>query len=408
MEVEILLEDRSSGRGIDPDGLSRGTSEAIDLRDGGTQFGGFGVSRVMQAVNGEIAAALTGKVFTNQEAFDRVLIEMDGTYNKSRLGGNALIATSMAFAHTQADHAKMPLWKFLAGDRPARLPLPEIQLFGGGAHAAGRIDIQDFMIIAIGAETFEQALEWTAEVYRSAGILLKERGLLAGVADEGGWWPLFNSNESGLEWTVKAIEHAGFRPGTDLAISLDVAASEFGKDGIYHLYRDGCTLDRSGMVDLINDWLQRYPIVSIEDPMAEDDVEGWNGFLERIPDGVQVIGDDLLVTNQDRVRETKGFNACNALLVKPNQAGTLTEAFGALRTANEVGWNTVLSARSGETEDITIVHLAVGWDADQLKVGSFSRSERMAKWNEGLRIAEAIGNSVLPPKSEFPWGWEKI
>ncbi|HIL87615.1 MAG TPA: phosphopyruvate hydratase [Deltaproteobacteria bacterium] len=403
VEADIVLEGGSLGRAIAPAGASRGSAEAVDLRDGGERFGGFGVSRAVQAVNTEIASALAGKRFSGQAMLDQELIALDGTPTKSRLGGNATTAVSMAFAHAQAAHAGMPLWKWLAGERPVRLPLPEIQLFGGGAHAAERVDVQDFMVIAVGATTFAQALDWTAEVYRAAGSLLKVQGLLAGVADEGGWWPMFESNEAGLEWTVRAIEQAGFRPGTDLAISLDIAASEFGNNGSYRLNRDDRVLDRDEMTDLLCGWLRNYPIVSIEDPLAEDDLEGWQGLLERLPESVQVIGDDLLVTNAEHVRRAQKNSSCNALLVKPNQAGTLTEAFEALQAAHAAGWNTVVSARSGETEDVTIVHLAVGWGAAQLKVGSFARSERMAKWNEGLRLAEAIGSDALPPRSEFPW-----
>ena len=403
VEADVVLEGGSLGRAIAPAGASRGSAEAVDLRDGGERFGGFGVSRAVQAVNTEIASALAGKTFSGQAMLDQALIALDGTPTKSRLGGNATTAVSMAFAHAQAAHAGMPLWKWLAGERPVRLPLPEIQLFGGGAHAAERVDVQDFMVIAVGATTFAQALDWTAEVYRAAGSLLKVQGLLAGVADEGGWWPMFESNEAGLEWTVRAIEQAGFRPGTDLAISLDIAASEFGNSGSYRLNRDDRVLDRAEMTDLLCGWLRNYPIVSIEDPLAEDDLEGWQGLLERLPESVQVIGDDLLVTNAEHVRRAQKNSSCNALLVKPNQAGTLTEAFEALQAAHAAGWNSVMSARSGETEDVTIVHLAVGWGAAQLKVGSFARSERMAKWNEGLRLAEAIGSDALPPRSEFPW-----
>ena len=407
VEADIVLEGGSLGRAIAPAGASRGSAEAVDLRDGGERFSGFGVSRAVQAVNTEIASALAGKRFSGQAMLDQELIALEGTPTKSRLGGNATTAVSMAFAQAQAVHAGMPLWKWLAGERPVRLPLPEIQLFGGGAHAAQRVDVQDFMVIAVGATTFAQALDWTAEVYRTAGSLLKEHGLLAGVADEGGWWPMFESNETGLEWTVRAIEQAGFRPGTDLAISLDIAASEFGTDGTYRLNRDNRVLNRTEMTDLLCGWLRNYPIVSIEDPLAEDDLEGWCGLLDRLPEGVQVIGDDLLVTNAERVREAQQNSSCNALLVKPNQAGTLTEAFEALQAAHAAGWNTVVSARSGETEDVTIVHLAVGWGAAQLKVGAFARSERMAKWNEGLRIVETIGRDTLPPRSEFPWKYSR-
>ena len=284
-----------------------------------------------------------------------------------------------------------------------RLPLPEIQLFGGGAHAGRRVDIQDFMVIAIGARTFAEALDMTAEVYRAAGRLLAEKGRLMGVADEGGYWPAFDGNEEGLSLAVAAIEKAGFTPGADMAISLDIAASDFGKDGRYRLARDGRELDRDGMIEMLLGWLGKYPIVSIEDPLAEDDEDGLIAFSKAAGSRLQIVGDDYIVTNAERVRRAQSVGACNTALIKPNQAGTLTETKAALDAARAGGWGAIVSARSGETEDVSIVHLAVGWGVKQLKVGSFSRSERMAKWNEGLRIAEAIGGE-LPARSEFPWG----
>ena len=401
VEVDLWLSDGSLGRGVAPAGASRGSAEAVDLRDGGSALGGFGVRHALSLLNGEIAENLQGKHFTNQAELDQELIELDGTSNKSRLGGNSLIATSLAFAQAQAAHQQQPLWQSLCTSTPAYLPIPEIQLFGGGAHAAGRIDIQDFMLIAVGAQTFGEALEWTAEVYRTAGELLRESGLLAGVADEGGWWPQFSSNEEALEWSVRAIEAAGFKPGQDLAISLDVAASEFGQSGSYRLSRDQRVLNRVEMLELLKNWLKHYPIISLEDPLAEDD--DWKAVLPALGGTVQVIGDDFLVTNASRVQQAATHQSCNALLVKPNQAGTLTETKAALDVAHAAGWQTVVSARSGETEDVAIVHLAVGWGAAQLKVGSFSRSERMAKWNEALRIGEALGSTQLPPKDWFPW-----
>ena len=287
---------------------------------------------------------------------------------------------------------------------PPRLPLPEIQLFGGGAHAARRVDIQDFMVIPVGAATFAEGLDMTAEVYRAAGALLAAQGKLAGVADEGGYWPAFDTNEEALALAVAAIERAGFVPGKDLAISLDVAASDFGKGGRYRLAREARELDSDGMIDMLLGWLARYPIVSIEDPLAEDDEAGLIAFTKAAGPKLQIIGDDYLVTNAGRVARAQAAGACNTVLIKPNQAGTVTETKAALDAAHAGGWSTIVSARSGESEDVSIVHLAVGWGARQLKVGSFSRSERMAKWNEGLRIAEAIGDGTLPPRSAFPWG----
>jgi len=258
-------------------------------------------------------------------------------------------------------------------------------------------------VVAVGAGTFAEALDWTAEVYRAAGAILATEGKLAGVADEGGWWPAFADNESALELAVRAIEKAGLRPGDDMAISLDVAASEFGRGGRYRLAREDRDLDSDGMIDLLRAWIGRYPIVSIEDPLAEDDEAGLVAFTKAAGPRLQIIGDDYLVTNAGRVRRAKDVGACNAVLIKPNQAGTLTETKAALDAARAAGYGAIVSARSGESEDVSIVHLAVGWGVDQLKVGSFSRSERMAKWNEGLRIGEAVGGA-LPPRSAFPWG----
>jgi enolase len=340
----------------------------------------------------------------DQAAIDSRLIELDGTGDKSRLGGNAMIATSMAVAQAAAASAGEPLWRHLRGGSVPRLPLPEIQIFGGGAHAGRRVDIQDFMVIAIGVEDYTQALDWTAEVYRAAGELMAEAGKLSGVADEGGYWPDFDGNEDALAMMVRAIERAGLEPGADMAISLDIAASEFGRDGRYRLARDGRDMDSDGLIEMLLGWIGAYPIVSIEDPLAEDDPDGFARFTKAVGNHVQVVGDDLLVTNATRVREAAEENHCNALLVKPNQAGTLSETRAAFDAARTAGFGTIISARSGETEDVTMVHLAVGWGAPQMKVGSFARSERMAKWNEGLRIARtAGGRGALFPRTEFPW-----
>jgi enolase len=395
VEAELRLGGGAVGRAIAPAGASTGSGEAIELRDGGTRLGGRDVRGAVAAVNGEIAAALTGRDAADQAAIDRILIGLDGTPQKRRLGGNALVAVSMAALHAAANAAGRPLYAYLLGEAAeAVMPLPEIQIFGGGAHAGRRVDIQDFMIVAPSARSFDQALEWTAEVYRAAGELMAERGLLQGVADEGGFWPAFESNEAALDAVMRAVERAGFTPGREIAISLDIAASEFHQNGLYRLARDGRSLDSDGMAEMLMGWLDRYPIVSIEDPLGEDDAEGLRRFTAAVGDRMQIVGDDFLVTNAERVQKAATMGACNAVLVKPNQAGTISEAKAALDAARVAGWGAIVSARSGETEDVTIVHLAVGWGASQLKVGSFARSERMAKWNEALRIEEALGPRV--------------
>jgi enolase len=394
VEVEVALAGGARGRAIAPAGASRGTHEAVDLRDGGPRLGGMDVAGALANVNGPMARALAGLDARDQRAVDAALVALDGTPTKARLGGNATIACSLAVLHAAAADAGEPLWRYLAAGAPVTLPLPEIQIFGGGAHAGRRVDIQDFMVMPLGAGRFDAALAMVAEVYRAAGALMGEAGKLAGVADEGGWWPAFDTNEEALDWLVRAIERAGFAPGADVAISLDVAASEFGRAGRYRLGLEGRDLDSDGMIELLLGWLARYPIVSVEDPLAEDDAEGMARFTRAVAGRVQVIGDDFLVTNAARVAAAAAAGACNAALIKPNQAGTVSETRDALEAARRAGWATIVSARSGETEDVSIAHLAVGWNAGQLKVGSFARSERMAKWNEVLRIEEALGSAA--------------
>lgn len=391
VEAEVRLAGGASGRAIAPAGASTGSGEAVDLRDGGEAFGGLDVTVAVGNVGRLIAPALVGLDGMDQAAVDRRLLELDGTVDRSRLGGNASIAVSMAVAHAAAAAAGLPLWRHLGGDAACTLPLPEIQIFGGGAHAAGRLDVQDFLVVCPGAASFAQALDWTAEVYRAAGRLLAEQGLLKGVADEGGYWPEFADNEAALAMLTRAIECAGFRPVEQVAIALDVAASQFGQGGRYRLARDGRELDTGGMIELLLGWLARYPIVSIEDPLAEDDPQGFVAFTRQAHGRCLVVGDDFLVSDAGRVRAAAHNAACTAVLLKPNQRGTLTETRAAWDAAQAYGLTGIVSARSGESEDTTIVHLAVGWGVPQLKVGSFSRSERMAKWNEGLRIEEALG-----------------
>ena len=393
VEAEVRLAGGAVGRAIAPAGASTGSGEAIELRDGGPRLGGRDVQQAVAAVNGEIARALAGRDAAEQGPLDRLLVDLDGTPQKRRLGGNSLVAVSMAALHAAAAATAKPVYEHLLGDAAeAGLPLPEIQIFGGGAHAARRVDIQDFMVVAPAAECFGQALEWTAEIYRAAGEAMAAAGLLHGVADEGGFWPEFETNEAALDALTAAIERAGFTPGEEVSISLDIAASEFHRDGRYRLAREGRDFDSDAMIEMLLGWLDRYPIASIEDPLAEDDPDGLRRFTAAAGHRVQIVGDDFLVTQAARVRAAAAAGICNAVLVKPNQAGTVSEAKAALDAARQAGWGAIASARSGETEDVTIVHLAVGWGVRQLKVGSFARSERMAKWNEALRIEEALGS----------------
>lgn len=393
VEVEVTLLDGTVGRGIAPAGASTGSNEAVELRDGGSAQAGYGVSRAVANVKNEIAPVLVGQDAVHQEIIDGVLVELDGTPNKSRLGGNALIATSMAVLQAAANTHHIPLWRYLAGEQAVQMPLPEIQIFGGGAHAGRRIDIQDLLVMPVGAHSMDEALAMVADVYRAAGDLMSEAGRRAGVADEGGWWPDFASNEEALQMLTKSIEKAGYTNG-EIMISLDIAASEFGSGGIYRPGLEGRSYSRDEWIEVLLQWLAKYPILSIEDPLAEDDTEGMIAFTQAVGAKVQVIGDDYLVTNAARVTKAFEQKACNAVLIKPNQAGTITETLAALQAAKACGFSTIVSARSGESEDVMISHLSVGWNAGQLKVGSFARSERMAKWNELLRIEEALGSAA--------------
>jgi enolase len=396
VEAEVTLAGGAVGRAIAPAGASRGSGEAMELRDGGKAFAGLGVDRAVAQINGPIAKRLKGGDASEQAAIDGALLALDGTRDKSALGGNAMIAVSMATLHAAAGARKQPLWRHLAettGAKP-RLPMPMIQIFGGGAHAAGRLDLQDFLVIPQAADSFDRALAMCAEIYASAGRIMAEAGKRFGVADEGGWWPDFAGNEEAITTLVRAIEAAGFKPGVDVGIALDVAATELRQGAGYRLGREGKSLSLDAMIALLGGWVERYPIVSIEDPLAEDDWEGMTRFAAA-HGAIQIVGDDLLVTDAARVKRAIDVRACNAALIKPNQAGTITETRAAFEAARQGGMATVISARSGESEDSTIVHLAVGWDAGQLKVGSFARSERMAKWNEGLRIAETLGQAAF-------------
>ena len=402
VEAEVTLKDGAKGRAIAPAGASKGTREALELRDGGEPFGGLDVLQAVGHINGEIAKALIGTDAENQFALDQTLIALDGTENKTRLGANATLAVSMAAAHAMAQASGLALYRYLGQGKVGRLPMPQIQIFGGGAHAGRRVDVQDFMVVCPGASSFAQALEWTAEVYRHAGLLMAQRGSLFGVADEGGWWPDFSSNEQALELLVLSIERAGFIPGEQVAIALDIAASEFGKRGQYRLGLESRALDSDGLIEMLLGWIAKYPIVSIEDPLAEDDPEGFARFTQAIGDRLQIVGDDFLVSSSKLIREAANIGAANTVLLKPNQRGTLSETLEAWKVAQELGYAAIVSARSGETEDTTIVDLAIGWNVGQLKVGSFARSERMAKWNHALRIEEELaGNAHFAGASVF-------
>ncbi len=402
VEAEVVLTGGLRGRAIAPAGASTGSGEVLDLRDGGSAFGGMDVQKACSAINEVISGALSGMAIADQSALDGRLVELDGTATRSRLGGNAIVATSMALLHARAAASGLPLWRLLAGDYPVRMPLPEVQIFGGGAHASRRVDVQDFMVMCPAAASFAQALEWTAEIYRAAGARMKKAGSLQGVADEGGYWPSFSSNDQALDALMLAITDAGFAPGRQVGISLDIAASDFGRAGRYELALENRVLDSDDMIKMIGAWVDRYPILSIEDPLAEDDPEGFRSFCAEYGSRCQIVGDDFLVTRADRVRTAAKEASVNAVLIKPNQVGTITEAQAALQAGKDAGFATIVSARSGETEDVTIAHLAVGWDAGQLKVGSFARSERMAKWNEVLRIEESLGD-----KARY-WGWDAL
>lgn len=403
IEVEVRLESGAIGRSIAPSGASTGSREALDRRDGGKRLGGFGVNGAIEAVNGPIAERLTGLLATDQRAVDNALIALDGTPQKTALGGNAIVATSQAVAWAAAGARGLPLWQHLrtlAGldAMHGHIPAPMIQIFGGGRHAGNRIDIQDFLIVATGARNFAEATEWIAEVYIAAARRMAEQGKLNGIADEGGVWPDFTANEDGLEALTRAIERAGFRPGTDIGIALDVAATSFYADGRYRLALEGRALDSAQMIDLLAGWATSYPIISLEDPLAEDDDAGFVEITRRLGDRLQIIGDDYLTTSAARIDRSAGLGACNAVLLKANQCGTITELIAASSAARRLGWNTIQSGRSGESEDVTLSHLAVGLMSDQIKVGSMARSERTAKWNEVIRIAE---NCVNPDYWQF-------
>jgi enolase len=386
VEAEVIVGRGStslaSGRAIAPAGASTGAGEAKALD----------VPLAVKNVNTVIRDGLRALSVADQAGIDKRLVALDGTADRSRLGANAMVAVSLACAHADAAAQKLPLWKKLAGQARVALPVPQIQIFGGGAHARGRVDVQDYMVVCIGAGSFAEALEWTAEIYAAAGRRLAKRGALQGVADEGGYWPSFKTNEEALAELVGAIADAGLEPGVDVGIALDIAAGQLYRGGRYQLALESRSLTAEQMHAMLLRWIERYPVVSIEDPFAEHDAEAMRAFTRAA--GIQVVGDDFFVSRAERVTTARG--ACNTVLLKPNQVGTLSEALACWNAAREAGYRAIVSARSGESEDVSIVHLAIGWGVGQLKVGSFSRSERMAKWNEGLRIEEALGAKALP------------
>ena len=393
IEVELRA-GGAFGRGVAPAGASVGTHEARERRD----IDGRGVGDACAVFHAQIAPALMGLDCRDQALIDRLLVDLDASQQRSRLGGNTLIATSMAVLQTAAAAQREPLWRYLAQTNDLTMPLPEIQIIGGGAHAHGRIDLQDIMALPIGAPDWNTALEWCARVYRSAGAILSDAGRLRGVADEGGFWPDVDGNEAALELMIRAIERAGLRPLDEVSISLDIAANQFYRGGRYCLRADAQDYAPDDWVERLVRWRDRYAVRLVEDPCAEDDREHYAAFRAAVAPHASIVGDDLVVTNAQRIADAARDGLIDAALIKPNQAGTVSEARAALDACNAAGVMPIVSARSGETEDVSIVHLAVGWRAPMLKVGSITRGERTAKWNEGTRIAEQLrgGGTIRP------------
>ncbi|MDQ8201447.1 phosphopyruvate hydratase [Pelagicoccus sp. SDUM812003] len=394
VEVELTLSDDTVGRGLVPSGASTGQFEALELRDGDRRkFRGKSVYKAIESVKGEIAQALVGRDVYDQRGLDQALIDLDGTGNKSRLGANGILGVSMAAAYAAANSRGQQLFEYLGNGDGNLLPLPEIQIIGGGAHANWRTDVQDFLVIANGARDYAETLEITYNVYHAAGDIFRERGKYFGIADEGGYWPEFDSNEAVFEVFLEAIERAGYVPGRHASISLDIAASDlFDEESQTYRFRlENRSYSREAFAELMIEWCEKYPILSIEDPAADTDWESWKRIYEAVGHKVQIIGDDLFTTNLKRIQEGISRGVANSVLIKLNQIGSVTETMEAIRATQAAGWLPVVSARSGETEDAFICHLAVATNAGQLKVGSFARSERMVKWNECLRIERRLG-----------------
>src|SRR3954449_11596018 len=397
VEVEVILRSGASGRAAVPSGASTGEFEAVELRDGGTAWNGKGVTRAVGNVNGELAEALHGRDATDQAGLDRAMIDLDGTPNKSRLGANAVLGVSLAAAHAAAAEEGLPLWRYLGGEAARVLPVPMMNVLNGGAHADNSVDFQEFMIVPAGAPTFAECLRLGDEVFHALKGTLHQRGQSTAVGDEGGFAPNLESNEAALKAVIEGIEAAGHTPGEDVVIALGPATSEVFKGGAYVLEHEGRKLSSAELADYWADLADRYPIVSIEDGMDEEDWDGWKALTERIGDRVQLVGDDLFVTNTARLQQGIDRGVANSILVKVNQIGTLTETLEAVRMAREAGYTAVMSHRSGETEDVTIADLAVATGCGQIKTGAPSRSDRVAKYNQLLRIEEALGEDA-----EFP------
>ena len=394
VEVEVVLDSGAVGRAIVPSGASTGTFEAVELRDGGDRYGGKGVQRAVANVNGEIAAILEGADALDQRGVDLALIDADGTPNKARLGANAILGASLATAKAAADELGLPVFRYVGGSDAHVLPVPMMNVVNGGVHADNSIDFQEFMIVPVGAASFSEALRWGVETYHALAGVLKERGLSTAVGDEGGFAPNLGSNEEAVRVLVQAIESTGRAPGTDIAIAMDPATSEIYHDGAYVLAGEGRTLSPDEMVAYWVDLVGRYPIVSLEDGMAEEDWDGWAALTSAVGDSIQLVGDDIFVTNEERVRRGIDAGIANAVLIKLNQIGSLTETLGTMSLANRAAYTCVVSHRSGETEDTIIADLAVATNCGQIKTGAPTRSERVAKYNQLLRIEEMLGESA--------------
>ncbi len=402
VEVDVTAASGASGRAAVPSGASTGEFEAVELRDGGGAFGGKGVTRAVANANGELARAAIGLDVADQAALDGAMIDLDGTPNKGRLGANAILGISLAAAKAAAAEAGQPLWRHLGGEEASVLPVPMMNVLNGGAHADNKVDFQEFMIVPVGAHSFAEALRVGAEVFQALKATLHERGMSTAVGDEGGFAPDLDSNEAALQVVLDGVEAAGYVPGEDVAIALDPATSEIHSNGVYRLEHEGRGLSPEQMAAYWEEMAGRYPIVSIEDGMDEEDWDGWKALTDRLGDRVQLVGDDLFVTNPERLAMGIERGVGNSILVKVNQIGTLTETLEAIRVAREAGYTAVMSHRSGETEDVTIADLAVATGCGQIKTGAPSRSDRVAKYNQLLRIEEALGDRAsYPGRSAF-------